>query len=395
MKKRLLSLISILLATVLMMLSLASCSIQAEKETLPAGMKFDSPDKIPYNANNSESLPAKERMLMSSVSITAKPTADSTSGSRGSGVIYQIDTARGDAYIITNHHVVYCGTGDTEICGYITVNFYGLEHDNYAVRAHYVGGSAQYDIAVLKITGNDILRYSGAVEAAFADSEEVSVTDNAIVVGNSEGEGISVTKGCISVASEYLTMYGADSSMIVNYRVIRTDSAVNPGNSGGGLYNSDGRIIGIINARNPGSENMGYAIPSNVARAVADNIIYFCDGTSLRTVYKCTLGIEVDTSEVYSYYDSSKMAVVTTETVKVVAIDSDVFDVNRYVNVGDFVSSIKIDGKTKYITRKYQIVEAMLDVREGSTVTVSFMRPSGTFYEVGIYVTNKMIYAYE
>ena len=396
MKKRLLSLVSIMLAALILALSLTSCSLteaNANREnTLPNNFRHTSGGKISYDAETYNGS-GVDRFLMPIVSITAKESPESTSSSRGSGVIYQLDKSTGSAYIITNHHVVYLTDG--EICADISVMLYGLEYEQYKIPASYVGGSMQYDIAVLKITNSEILSKSSAVEAKFADSELVSVLDIAVVVGNAQGVGISATAGSVSVASEYLRMTTVDSSMKVNVRVIRTDAAINPGNSGGGLFNNAGHIIGIVNAKSATGDSMGFAIPSNVAVAVAENIIYFCDGTSLDTVYKCTLGIEVETAEIYTYYDQSKGRIVTEEVVKVKDINSNIDRVNDLVHVGDTVVSITIDGVKTEITKKYQIVEAMLNVREDSTVIVEFCRHDGYTFNVGIYVDNSMIYSYK
>ena len=76
----------------------------------------------------------------------------------------------------------------------------------------------------------------------------------------------------------------------LSLRVMRTDAAVNSGNSGGGLFDDSGRLIGIVNAKssNTSDDNIGYAIPSNVATAIADNAIYYSDGT----IKRCMLGMK-------------------------------------------------------------------------------------------------------
>ena len=132
--------------------------------------------------------------------------------SYGSGVIFEIDREAGDAYVFTNFHVVYnkdevntSGFSDT-----ISLFLYGMEEAQYAIPAKVVGGSMNYDIAVLKVEGSEVLKNSLAVAATFGDSEKVRVKDEVFVVGNPEGYGISVTDGIISVESESLVMTGAD-----------------------------------------------------------------------------------------------------------------------------------------------------------------------------------------
>ena len=117
------------------------------------------------------------------------------------------------------------------------------------------------------------------------DSEMINVGESAIAIGNPEGNGFSTSLGIVSVDSEYIEMTGADGVTNVEFRVMRIDTAVNGGNSGGGLFNSKGELIGIVNAKIQSTtvENIAYAIPSNLAAAVADNIIYHCLDTD---VYK-------------------------------------------------------------------------------------------------------------
>ena len=209
-------------------------------------------------------------------------TGTKETASAGSGVIYKLDKENGDAYIITNYHVVFNGNSTTGISDRIYVYLYGMEMMNsdgntYAIPAAYVGGSMNYDIAVLKITGSEILKNSNAVEATVANSDEVSILDTAIAIGNPGAAGLSATSGCINVDSEEITVGfdTASGTVSVTLRVMRTDAAVNSGNSGGGLFNEKGELIGIVNAKDADDsvDNIGYAIPSNIARAIADNAI--------------------------------------------------------------------------------------------------------------------------
>ena len=117
MRKRLLSLVSIMLAALILALSLTSCSLteaNANREnTLPNNFRHTSGGKISYDAETYNGS-GVDRFLLPIVSITAKESPTSTSSSRGSGVIYQLDKSTGSAYIITNHHVVHLTDG--EIC---------------------------------------------------------------------------------------------------------------------------------------------------------------------------------------------------------------------------------------------------------------------------------------
>lgn len=254
MKKKLVSAAALLLVPIILIVSLCSCHYEGiagltEKNkalTLPEDLYFNHFGKIPYHADQPNANDSNQtKSLMSVVSIYAYTSGVASAG--GSGVIYQTNKNEGDAYIITNHHVAYDGYDG--IFENIYVYLYGLENENYEIKAEYIGGSMQYDLAVLKITNSDILRNSFAQEAEFANSDEVQILDPVVAVGNAQGEGISATAGTINVDSEYLTMITVDNSMRVNYRVMRTDAAINPGNSGGGLFNSRGELVGIVNAK--------------------------------------------------------------------------------------------------------------------------------------------------
>ena len=311
--------------------------------------------------------------------------------SAGSGVIYKLDKNRGDAYIVTNYHVVYDSQSVTDngISESITVYLYGQEADAYAIPATYVGGSMQYDIAILKVSGSRVIAESNAMEAAFGDSDSVSVLDQAIAIGNAEGLGISATLGYINVDSEYIEMDALDGAGIVRVRVMRIDSAVNSGNSGGGLFNNKGEVIGIVNAKLASSENVSYAIPSNFVKYVAENIMYYCNGSENENVYRCYLGIEVTASKMYTVYDLESGKVYKKEQVKVSAITSGgLADGN--LAVGDVINSITIDGVKYETNRMYSVLDPMINARVGSVVTVNITRGTETL-DVKITVTENAL----
>ena len=157
---------------------------------------------------------------------------------------------------------------DNHISDKIYIYLYGLESEAYAIPATYVGGSANYDIAVLRVDKNDILldaiETGAAMAVTVANSDELTPGMTTIAIGNPSSSdadlgGISVTKGIVSVDSEYITMSAIDTSGEVQFRVIRIDAPVNSGNSGGGLFNDKGELIGIVNAKISSSsvENIG------------------------------------------------------------------------------------------------------------------------------------------
>ena len=162
--------------------------------------------------------------------------------SLGSGVIIS-----DDGYIVTNNHVV---SGATDC----TVTLYNGEK----IPATLVGTDPNSDLAVIKIDKND-LEY-----ATLADSSQLVLGEETIVIGNPLGQGITCTNGIISSTEKEVTISG------YTINVIQTNAAINSGNSGGGLFNMNGNLIGIVNSKSYNSsalsstatiEGMGYAIP--------------------------------------------------------------------------------------------------------------------------------------
>lgn len=190
-----------------------------------------------------------EKCLNASVLITV--TTSTGSGS-GSGVIYTTD-----GYILTNYHVV--GSDATSIT--VTM-FDGTEYD-----AVFVYGDESLDVSVIKIDKNDCT----AVEIC---EDPLDYGEQIIVIGNSLGNGFTLTSGYVSAPEREVTF----SSTYETMTLIQIDAAVNNGNSGGGLFNTAGQLVGIVNAKLSGTtssgasiDNIGFAIPmSTVIRCVND-----------------------------------------------------------------------------------------------------------------------------
>lgn len=300
--------------------------------------------------------------------------------SAGSGVIYQLESD-GSAYIITNHHVVYENDSATsnKISNDINVYLYGMEGTAYAIPATYVGGSQNYDIAVLKVTSNSILKDAiergVATAVEFANSNNVRAGQTSIAIGNPEAEGISVTCGIVSVDSEYIDMTAVDEKTQISLRVIRTDTAVNSGNSGGGLFDDTGKLIGIVNAKSGDNsvENIAYAIPCNVAKAIADNIIYYHNTRNTQCVMRVLLNVTVQTSGLSTSIDGQTGFITKIEQVKIASVSNNSI-VKGKLQEGDIINSVTIGGATTQITRQYQFIDTLLNARVGNDVTINFTR---------------------
>ncbi len=305
--------------------------------------------------------------MRSAVSVICRSTA-------GAGVIYRLDKETGDAYILTNHHVVY--DEQYGISPEIRICLYGREYADYAMDASYVGGSMYYDIALLRVEGGSYLKEAFAAAVTLADPYGTVVGQTALAIGNADAAGLSVTSGVVSVLSEYITMTGVDGSTAVQYRVMRVDTAVNPGNSGGGLFNGRGELIGIVNAKSTvkDTDNIGYAIPVSLAVAVAENILETCDGAQVTTVQRAYLGATVLAENHSVRYDGETGLLVLYEenTVQEVTAGS---ASDGYLQAGDRILSVRVDDRdTLDVTQQYHLLDELLYARAGSTVELTIER---------------------
>jgi serine protease Do len=167
----------------------------------------------------------------------------------GSGVVITAD-----GYILTNNHVVE-GADEVKVSIGEAVKRYD---------AKVVGRDAMTDIAVLKIEPTSPL-----TPAVFGDSEQLQVGDVVLAIGNPFGVGQSVSRGIVSALSR-----GVGIGILEDF--IQTDAAINMGNSGGALIDTDGRVVGIntaILSRTGGFNGVGFAIPINLVRSVTEQIV--------------------------------------------------------------------------------------------------------------------------
>lgn len=297
--------------------------------------------------------------------------------SAGSGVIYSLDKNSGSAYIITNYHVVYDSdniTTENGISKDIKIYLYGYEEKTSAIGANFYGGSMEYDIAVLKVEDSQVLKNSDAQAVEIADSNDINVGDKAIAIGNPEALGISATSGIISVDSEYISMSSLDGNGYVKHRVIRVDTAVNSGNSGGGLFNSSGQLIGIVNAKvsDDSIENIAYAIPSSIASSITQNII-----ANSGSYKKLSIGITLSSQNSKSVYNSTTGMVDLEEDVIISAIEENSVASNLF-EVNDKIVSISIGDKKITIKRMYEVVDYLNNVRLNDNVTFEIKRGDTT-----------------
>ena len=183
--------------------------------------------------------------------------------SSGSGVIYK--KVGNTAYIVTNNHVV---SGAKKLSVILS--------DGTNVNAEVVGTDVWTDLAVLKISGDNV-----TTTMDFADSDKIAVGETAFAIGSPLDVNLSntVTKGIVSAVNRQIPMdVDGDGKNDWNQTVIQTDAAINPGNSGGALINNEGKLIGINESKiakataNVSAEGIGFGIPSNEVKLITEQL---------------------------------------------------------------------------------------------------------------------------
>lgn len=180
----------------------------------------------------------------------------------GSGIIISED-----GYILTNNHIVNSTSNSLfyEVSKAKSVKVY-LFNDETPYDAEIIGTDAQTDLAVIKINKD------GLTAAELGDSSSVKVGEFAMAIGNPLGLKSTVTSGIISAVNREVTTTDG-----TKYVLLQTDAAINSGNSGGALVNSNGQVIGIntLKISATGVENMGFAIPINNTIEIYKQLIEF------------------------------------------------------------------------------------------------------------------------
>lgn len=215
----------------------------------------------------------------------------STATATGSGIIISED-----GYILTNNHVVDTSSSNSSYSYYdisdatsvkvkLNSSTYG---DDSTYDAKIVGKDSQTDLAVLKIDKTDL------TAAEFGDSDQAVVGEFVMAVGSPLGLDTTVTQGIVSAVNREVESDGT------KYTCIQTDAAINSGNSGGALVNSEGKVIGINTLKLSGSgvEGIGFAIPINSTLDVTSQLI---DHNKVLRPYIGISGINLDESTAKKY----------------------------------------------------------------------------------------------
>ena len=254
----------------------------------------------------------------------------------GSGVI-----VTKDGYILTNNHVV---DGADEVKVTLT--------DGREFTAKVVGRDPRSDIAVVKVAASKL-----PVEP-LADSEKVEVGDGVLAIGNPFGVGQTVTKGIVSA----IDRAGMGIEDFENF--IQTDAAINPGNSGGALVDIDGRLIGIntaILSRSGGSQGVGFAVPTAIARNVMQSLVAYGHVT------RGYLGVMIQ-NVTPALADEFKLKEATGALISEVSPDS------AAAKAGFKDGDVVLEFNGTKITDSHHLQLAVADTKPGATVPVEILR---------------------
>ena len=315
--------------------------------------------------------------------------------SSGSAVIWSM--VGDDTYIVTNYHVVYDDNADTsknggsKLARRINAYLYGsesapsfsgksdsngysvIDYGDYVIPCEYVGGSAVCDLAVLKAS-------TAKLKAINPDCKPVTlasgyyVGETAIAIGNTENNGISVTRGIVSVDNEFINL--SVDGTVRAYRSIRIDTAIYSGNSGGGLFDSEGRLIGITNAGDDEDQNINFAIPIEIVKNAVENILYYSDGSfgNNKCAYKIKLGIGVEMKNTRYVFDPSLGRGKIVEDVYVESVTSGSPASFMGLKAGDLIKSITVGSKEYTLNRYFEISDILFTVRRNDVLKIKYER---------------------
>ena len=278
----------------------------------------------------------------------AAKTKEERNESMGSGFIIS-----SDGYIISNHHVAESAK---EL--FVTLD------DGTSLRAELKGSDASTDIAVLKVDGRSFKSLN------FANSDQLKPGQIAIAIGNPYGLQQTITAGIVSAVGRSLR---AGNGRLID-DVIQTDAALNPGNSGGPLLNSEGYVIGVNTAIISSAQGICFAVSSNLASHVAGQIII------KGKVNRGLIGIAGQTVQITARMREynhilNRTGVFVFEVMKTNALTA------RKIQYGDIIVEFNgkkvesVDGLFKYLTEETIGMPARIGVLRGGKLTEEIIIP--------------------
>ncbi|MFP4663584.1 MAG: Do family serine endopeptidase [Bacteroidales bacterium] len=268
-----------------------------------------------------------------------RPEGGQQAEASGSGVIIS-----NDGYIVTNRHVI----NNSEKIKVVL-------HDRRSYEAELIGADATTDIALLKIDADELTSIN------YGESDKLKVGEWVLAVGNPFNLTSTVTAGIVSAKARSINIF-ADNQSIESF--IQTDAAVNPGNSGGALVNTDGELVGIntaIASRTGSFVGYSFAVPVGIVRKVVADLLEYGE------VQRAYLGIslaDVD-SEIAERFNLEK-----TDGILVAGVTEGSAADEARVKTGDVILSIN----NKSVNTVSQLLEQISKYRPGDEVSLTFRR---------------------
>lgn len=285
-----------------------------------------------------------QKAMDSVVGITTTETRMSFFGQQdvsgtGSGVI--IDS---HGYILTNSHVVANGNANEIMV---------LINEEEQAPAQLLWNDSILDLAILKVEKTNL------PVAALGDSDQLQIGELAVAIGNPLGLDFqrTVTSGVISGLNRSITVEG---NVIEN--LIQTDASINPGNSGGPLLNAKGQVIGINTAKVQTGEGLGFSIPINDIKRIAEEVIETGEYSNV------VLGVKAATLETYERVLGIELS--ADHGVVVVEIQADSPAEKAGIKVGDIISQIG----EKEVHNMSDLKRSLYDYSEGESVELKIVR---------------------
>lgn len=250
-----------------------------------------------------------------------------------------------DGYILTNSHVVDDGEAEE-------INV--LLNDGKSMPAKLVWNDTTLDLAIIKVDGKDLPKIE------FGDSDEMEVGSRVVAIGNPLGLQLqsTVTSGIISGLNRTVS-FETGASM---EGLMQTDAAINSGNSGGALLNSEGQLIGINTAKAGNSDGIGFAIPSNLAKKIVDKVV---ETGNFKSVYLGISGVDLNLI-IQSYNLDAKTLGADSGIVVQSVYDEDLTSIKK----GDIITAID-DNEIKDMS---SLKKVLLDYSVGDTAKIKLVR---------------------
>jgi putative serine protease PepD len=276
-------------------------------------------------------------------------------GGGGSGGVGSGEVIRSNGYILTNNHVILPAVGG----GTLQVVF----EDGSAAEATITGRDPLTDLAVIRVTGKSNLR-----TISIGRSAELRIGQGVVALGAPLGLSSTVTSGIVSALGRTIHVPGEASQTALLIDAVQTDAAINPGNSGGALVDCSGDLIGVPTAgatvpspngeSGGGSIGLGFAIPSDLAVKVADEII------STGTVTHAFIGIYAEPLSASATRESGAQGL------RVAAVTAGGPAASAGLRVGDIITSVQGEPATS----TDQLMAVTLSKRAGDRVELGYLR---------------------